>query len=165
MTGSRFLIVVWFAACLAAAEASAQTPSIASLTGTVRDVTGGALPGVTVDARGKASTPFSTVTDAAGQYRIDNLPAGAYQLTFTVVNFASVTRSDVVVGAPGAPARVDIVMRLALSADVTVTGKTTFANLADAENPAENLVGIAVVREPGRRDRAAARRAADDADR
>jgi TonB dependent receptor-like, beta-barrel/Carboxypeptidase regulatory-like domain/TonB-dependent Receptor Plug Domain len=144
MTGSRFLIVVWFAACLAAAEASAQTPSIASLTGTVRDVTGGALPGVTVDARGKASTPFSTVTDAAGQYRIDNLPAGAYQLTFTVVNFASVTRSDVVVGAPGAPARVDIVMRLALSADVTVTGKTTFANLADAENPAENLVGIAL---------------------
>ena len=27
--------------------------------------------------------------------------------------------------------------------DVTVTGKSSFTNLADAENPAENLVGIA----------------------
>ena len=34
-------------------------------------------------------------------------------------------------------------MHLALSADVTVTGKSTFTNLADAEDPAQNLVGIA----------------------
>ena len=32
---------------------------------------------------------------------------------------------------------------LALNADVTVTGKATFTNLADAADPAENLVGIA----------------------
>ena len=32
---------------------------------------------------------------------------------------------------------------LSLSADVTVTGKRTFTNLADVERPAENLVGIA----------------------
>ena len=36
-----------------------------------------------------------------------------------------------------------MVLHLSLSADVTVTGKRTFANLADVENPAENLVGIA----------------------
>src|SRR5262245_8924941 len=34
-------------------------------------------------------------------------------------------------------------MHLALNADVTVTGKRTFTNLADAERPAEDLVGIA----------------------
>jgi len=39
--------------------------------------------------------------------------------------------------------RLDAVLHLSLSADVTVTGKRTFANLADVENPAENLVGIA----------------------
>lgn len=30
-----------------------------------------------------------------------------------------------------------------MNAEVTVTGKRTFANLADVENPAENLVGVA----------------------
>jgi hypothetical protein len=34
-------------------------------------------------------------------------------------------------------------MALALNADVVVTGSRTFRNVADAENPAENLVGIA----------------------
>ena len=34
-------------------------------------------------------------------------------------------------------------MHLALNAEVTVIGKRTFANLADVENPAENLVGVA----------------------
>jgi outer membrane receptor protein involved in Fe transport len=38
---------------------------------------------------------------------------------------------------------VDGVLHLSLNADVTVTGKRTFANLADVENPAENVVGIA----------------------
>src|SRR3954471_20678210 len=37
----------------------------------------------------------------------------------------------------------DAVLSLALSADVVVVAKRTFANLADVENPAENLVGIA----------------------
>ena len=37
----------------------------------------------------------------------------------------------------------DEVMHLSLNADVVVVGKRTFANLADVENPAENLVGIA----------------------
>ena len=39
--------------------------------------------------------------------------------------------------------RLDTVLHLSLSADVTVTSKRTFANLADVENPAENLVGVA----------------------
>ena len=34
-------------------------------------------------------------------------------------------------------------MHLVLSADVTVTGKSTFTNLADAPTPAQDLVGIA----------------------
>ena len=34
-------------------------------------------------------------------------------------------------------------LHLSLNAEVTVVGKRTFANLADVENPAENLVGVA----------------------
>src|SRR5215471_9415539 len=143
MSRPRLLVAVLFVIFVAAADVSAQTGSVS---GVVRDVTGGALPGVTVDARRSAVPPVSAVTSAAGEYRVENLPAGTYQLTFTLINFASITRNDVAVraSASGEPVRVDVVMRLALSAEVTVTGKTTFANLADAENPAENLVGIAL---------------------
>src|SRR5581483_3842496 len=102
------------------------------------DVSGGVLPGVTVDVR-RAATTRTAVTDEQGSYRIDGVDAGRYQLTFTLINFATVRR-DVDVSAS---TRVDVVMPLALNADVTVTGKRTFANLADVENPAENLVGIA----------------------
>jgi hypothetical protein len=63
-------------------------------------------------------------------------------LSFTLVNFATVTHRDIdVVG--DKPTSENTVMHLSLNADVTVIGKRTFANLADVDNPAENLVGIA----------------------
>src|SRR5262249_49535553 len=104
------------------AGASAQTapaPLSGSIAGVVRDVTGGALPGVTVEARGDASARLTAVTDAAGQYRIERVPAGRYQVVFTLVNFASLVRNDVAVRASAPDStHVDAVMRLSLSADV-----------------------------------------------
>jgi outer membrane receptor protein involved in Fe transport len=47
------------------------------------------------------------------------------------------------VGAGARSLRVDAVLRLSLSADVTVTGSRTFGNLADVPDPARNLIGIA----------------------
>jgi hypothetical protein len=114
-----------------------------TVSGIVRDQTGGVLPGVTVDAHppGSSTTTSSSVTDAAGLYRL-SLPAGDYEVTFTLVNFAAVRR-PIHVDAAGAAVTVDVVLRFVLNADVTVTGKRTFTNLADAANPAEDLVGIA----------------------
>src|SRR5262249_1220977 len=63
------------------------------------------------------------------------------QLSFVLSDFAPLRRDVDVV--PTGGVRADVVLRLALSADVTVTGKTTFANVADAQDPAQNLVGIA----------------------
>jgi outer membrane receptor protein involved in Fe transport len=123
---------------LAVSVASAQT---ASVSGVVRDETGGALPGVTVELRLAQAAPIVVVTDAQGAFRVAAPAAGHYQVAFTLINFATTRRElDVPVGGT---ARLDIVLHLSLSADVTVTGKRTFANLADVENPAENLVGIA----------------------
>jgi hypothetical protein len=84
---------------------------------------------------------MTTVTDAAGAYRLDLRP-GQYELSFSLVNFAVVKR-PIQVANPPAPTAVDVTLRFVLSADVTVTGKRTFRNLADAEAPAEDLVGIA----------------------
>ncbi len=45
--------------------------------------------------------------------------------------------------AGGQTVTADAVLTLAMSADVLVTASTTFRNVADVENPADNLVGIA----------------------
>ena len=111
-----------------------------SVLGTVRDETGGSLPGTTVEIQDSTGSR-RTEADVSGSYRFDGLTPGRAHLLFTLVNFAS-TRREVTVPASGS-VRVDAVMYLALSADVTVTQKSTFTNLADAENPAENLIGIA----------------------
>jgi outer membrane receptor protein involved in Fe transport len=109
----------------------------------VIDETGGALPGVNIQARSMPDgIPSDTVTNAAGDYQFDNLAAGRYQVTFVLLNFGTITRRDIDVGA-SQPTQVDAVMHLSLNADVTVIGKRLFANIADVENPAENLVGVA----------------------
>ncbi len=115
-------------------------PLLGVIAGTVADQTGGALPGVTVDASSAGATR-TTSTDADGRYRFDAVPAGRYELLFRLVNFSQQRRTVDVAAASSRT--IDVVLSLSLDADVTVTGRRTFANLADAENPAENLVGIA----------------------
>ncbi|MEO8258439.1 MAG: TonB-dependent receptor [Acidobacteriota bacterium] len=67
------------------------------LTGTVRDGSGGVLPGVTVEA----SSPVlidktrTAVTDGSGQYRIIDLRAGTYDLTATLTGFTTVKRGGI----------------------------------------------------------------------
>jgi len=120
----------------------AQAPA-RGVAGHVVDDTGGAIPGVTVELRSEegGGEPQVAVTDGGGNYAFDDVAPGKYQVTFTLVNFASVTRRGVEVGQTRVA--VDAAMQLSLSAEVVVVGKRTFANLADVENPAENLVGIA----------------------
>ena len=137
--GLRFVGVVWaLVGTLLAAAAPAEAQTIY---GVVRDETGATMPGVTVEVRVAGGALQAAVTNASGAYAVDHLPTGAYHLTFTLPNFAT-ARRDVIVAA-GASTLADAVLHLSLSAEVTVTGKGTFTNLADAERPAENLVGIA----------------------
>src|SRR5688572_4268471 len=69
----------------------------ASLTGTVRDGSGGVLPGVTVEASSPAliQKTRTAVTDGSGQYRIVDLVPGTYSLTFTLPGFSSVKRDGI----------------------------------------------------------------------
>jgi len=109
-----------FSFCLFAAVASAQSGG--AVAGRVSDETGGALPGVTVELRssaGGARTP--AVTNGTGDYSIDNLSPGTYEVSFALINFASITRRDVAV--QSGVTRVDAVLHLSLSADVTVIAK------------------------------------------
>src|SRR5262245_45528049 len=67
----------------------------ATLNGSVRDNTGGVLPGVTVTATHEAAgTTFVGVTDEAGLYRIV-LRAGVYRVTAELAGFATIARPGI----------------------------------------------------------------------
>ena len=112
------------------------------VSGVVNDETDGPLPGVLVELRGPGALARETTTDAGGGYAFDAVAEGRGQLVFNLVNFAPLRR-DVQIGADADRVRIDAVLRLSLSADVTVTASRTFGNLADVPDPARNLVGIA----------------------
>jgi outer membrane receptor protein involved in Fe transport len=132
-------VVAFFLVSLVSVNAWAQTDG--NVTGRVTDETGGALPGVTVELRGRGE-PIVAVSDGEGRYSFEHVAPGTYQLSLRLINFADVNHGGVMVGA-GASVVIDEAMHLALNAEVVVVGKRTFVNLADAEHPAENLVGIA----------------------
>src|SRR5947208_7146039 len=74
-----------------------------TLAGTVKDASGGVLPGVTVEA----SSPVliektrSATSDANGQYRIESLQPGTYTVTFSLAGFSTLKRDDVIVSGTG----------------------------------------------------------------
>jgi hypothetical protein len=113
-----------------------------TLTGVVRDDTHAPLQGVVVELMpGGTAGVQRTKTDAQGRFTFGSLSPGRAQLIFSLVNFAT-ARRELVVPASG-EVQSDVVMYLALSAEVTVTGTSTFTNLADVEDPTLSLVGIA----------------------
>jgi len=136
--GFRIATLVFGMLVLGAPVARAQEHG--SVSGRVVDQTGGVLPGVSIDLL-SGTTELTATSDGAGAYRFEIVPVGSAEFTFRLINY-TVLRRQVVVAA-GRPATVNAVLPLALNADVIVTATATFRNVADIENPAENLVGIA----------------------
>jgi hypothetical protein len=122
---SAFVILT----CLGIAPSLAYAQ--ASLTGVVRDASGGVLPGVTVEASSPAliERVRSVVTDGGGQYRIEDLRPGAYTITFTLPGFATVRREGIeLTGAFVATVNAD--MRVGdVEETITVTGETPLVDV------------------------------------
>jgi len=130
---------LWIA-CVVLLAATAAWAQTGRVIGRVTDQTGGVLPGVSVDLA-SSGDGRTTTTDATGNFAFDGVNTGAAELTFRLINFTVLRRSIAVADGQVTPA--SGVMTLALSADVVVSGVRTFRNVADIENPAESLIGIA----------------------
>jgi hypothetical protein len=131
---------------LIASSLQARAQPAGRVAGRVVDQTGAVLPGVTIELVVNA-TELTATSDNEGRYQFANVPAGTAELTFRLLNFSVLRRTVNVTDASSRTA--DIVLTLSLNADVVVTGTRTFRNIADVENPAENLVGIATAASQG----------------
>ena len=103
----------------------------ATLSGTVSDTTGGALPGVTIRAVHEASgNSFEAVTDERGDYRLA-VRVGTYKVTAELAGFAPVTRSvELLVGQQGV-----VNLQMAVSGvqeSVTVTGEAPLLDVTQS---------------------------------
>ena len=119
----RALLSLFVVACTVGAPAAAWAQ--ASLAGTVKDPSGAVLPGVTVEATSPAliEKVRAAVTDGTGQYRIEDLRPGTYEVTFALPGFNTLKRAGIVLS--GAQiANVSVELRVgALEETVTVTGE------------------------------------------
>ena len=98
----------------------------ASITGVVRDSSGGVLPGVTVEAASPVliEKVRSAVTDNGGQYRIVDLRPGTYTVTFSLPGFTTIRREGIEL-AGSVTITIPAEMRVgSLQESITVTGAT-----------------------------------------
>jgi len=106
----------------------------ATLTGTVRDGSGGVLPGVTVEASSPAliEKTKTAVTDGSGIYRIVDLRPGTYSLTFTLQGFNAVKRDNIELSG-SAVVTIPVDMKVGgVEETITVTGETPVVDVQSA---------------------------------
>src|SRR5436853_68638 len=105
-----------------------------AITGVAKDVSGGVLPGVTVEVASPVliEKVRSAVTDGTGQYRIVNLLPGTYSVTFSLPGFSTVKREGIeLTGTFVATVNGDLKVG-ALEETITVTGETPIVDVQSA---------------------------------
>ena len=86
--------------CYLSLGTSAWAQQASGIAGVVRDTSGLAMPGVTVEAASPAliEKVRTVTTDGEGRYSIVDLRPGNYTVSFTLTGFSTVKRDGVVLG-------------------------------------------------------------------
>ena len=111
--------------------ALAQSVSSGTIHGTVKDASGGVLPGVTATLSSPALQvkQLVQVTNGEGEYRFVDLPAATYLLKFELTGFSTLIREDLRLTI-GFTARVDENMKVgAMEESVTVSGQSPIVDI------------------------------------
>jgi len=124
---SASLLVAAFASVLWAQSTSA------SITGRITDPAKALIVGASIVAiNAETNTSYSSVTDAAGQYHLTNLPPGRYRLEIERPGFKKVIKADVTLHVQDA-VEIDFEMTVgALSETVTVESGAPLVNTESA---------------------------------
>ena len=94
------------------------------ISGTIKDESGGALPGVTATLTSPALQvrQMVAVSDSEGNYRFGELPVGTFRVSYELQGFTSFIRDDLRLPV-GFAAKVDVVLKVGTVAEtVTVSG-------------------------------------------
>jgi hypothetical protein len=130
----------WIVALGVALVVSLSPPSLlaqavtGTILGTVRDTSGGALPGATVTLV-NAGTAFTrtVTTDSSGEFTAPLMPTGNYNISAELGGFRKVTHSNVHVGVDQ-KVRVDVKMELGQLAEaVTVQAETPLVQTSSSD--------------------------------
>src|SRR5436190_6814963 len=118
---------------LSLANAAAQSVSTAQINGTVKDESGGGLPGATVSVT-QTDTGLirTTVTDETGSYVLQNLPVGPYRFEAELHGFRKFVQTGIVLQVNANPT-LNVTLQLGQVAE-TITVEGTAA-LVETRNP------------------------------
>jgi len=120
-------------ALVSAAPAHAQGGSAtASITGTVVDSSGGAIPGASVAVTDASGGSFAAVTNAQGVFSLPSMNPGTYTITVTLSGFKTAVVSDVRL-VPGQPFDVKVQLELGqLEETINVSSSAEIINTQTA---------------------------------
>jgi iron complex outermembrane receptor protein len=122
------LLLAAFLACGLASTAFAQT---ATVSGTVHDESGAAVPGATVELVGPGTTT-PTVTGSRGEYSFRDVRPGTYRIQATLVGFAVAIQNDVVVSTSNVEVPAMTLQIASLTDTVVVSASKSESALIDA---------------------------------
>ena len=144
LRSTAFSLLAALCVLLAGAPASAQTVTTGSITGTVVDAQGGALPGATVvGTHTPTGTRYEAVTDGQGRYTLLNVRVGPYTVAVSMPSFKEERQDDVTVTL-GEQRTLDFRLQLAsVTETLTVTASAQTIDLSRA-GTADNVSSHAV---------------------
>lgn len=136
-----FLAIVAVALALVTPGVVAAQGSTSTVTGTVRDSLGGAIPGVSIRvANETTNTAVDIVTDAQGIYRVADLPAGPYRVEISLTGFETVLRRITLL--PGQTTAIDAALQQSrLSEGVIVTARRVEEEAQEVPIPVAVVTG------------------------
>jgi hypothetical protein len=131
---ARRILAKTFWTCAGAMLLSTAAYAQSAITGVVKDTTGAAMPGVTVEASSDVLIEKlkSAVTDGSGSYRIADLRPGTYNVSFTLPGFKTFRRDGLQLPAEfTATINVELAVG-SLEETITVTGASPVVDVTTA---------------------------------
>jgi outer membrane receptor protein involved in Fe transport len=126
----KFLALIAMVLCLLSGTIVFGQSTSGSISGTITDDSGAAIPGVTVELSGPAMQGVkSTVTDNTGKYRFLNVPPGeGYKVQATLSGFQDTSKTGFRVSL-GQEGTVNLALRPATSESITVTAEAPLVDV------------------------------------